>query len=216
MDELAGLDFYDHDWHELEEGVYEYGVKAVYSDDNVSEIRTSRPLEKNLVNHYEITFNIIAQEEANATILFSHTDDMEGIVYNGEADAAGNLVFPQVYEGTYDLLVTLEGYQEYAETGITVNENKVLEISLIPTTLEEISSNSLQLFPNPATEYLHVVSDRTIDQVILLDAEGRVVLEQPVNKSSIRLQVSNLSQGVYLLRILEGKDITSKQVLINR
>lgn len=216
MDELAALEFYDHGWYELEEGVYEYGVKAVYSDDNVSEIRTSQPLEKNLVSQYEITFNIIAQEEANATIQFTHTDDMEGIVYNGEADMAGNLVFPQVYEGIYDLLVTLEGYQEYAETGITVNENKVLEISLIPTSLEEISSNFLQVFPNPATEYLHVVSDRTIDQVVLVDAEGRVVLEQPVNKSSTRLQVSNLSQGVYLLRIVAGKDITSKQVLINR
>lgn len=73
----------------------------------------------------------------------------------------------------------------------------------------------MQLYPNPVGYYITIVPDmgKDISGVIeILSPEGRIILmEQIVFKRQVTLDLSALSQGIYLCRYRAGSTIkTSK------
>jgi hypothetical protein len=62
--------------------------------------------------------------------------------------------------------------------------------------LEEINSE-LQVFPNPANEFVYIQSQKPIKQVILLELTGKIISTVQSNE----IQVSSLAKGTYFLII---------------
>lgn len=56
-----------------------------------------------------------------------------------------------------------------------------------------------QVFPNPATTGIEVVSDRSLGTVRLFDAQGREVLVHTTNAMSTRIGLEGLGAGMYVL-----------------
>lgn len=64
----------------------------------------------------------------------------------------------------------------------------------------EVPGNwSVQVWPNPVSDELHLQSELPVERVVLYDLQGRVVLERQGDVSSLGL--TSLPQGLYLLRI---------------
>lgn len=84
--------------------------------------------------------------------------------------------------------------------------------------------SGIKIFPNPSTGIINVdysVHDHLNGRVILSDIFGRQLYEKSINVSegvqSIRLDVSNAPNGVYLISFLsDNKAIFSSQVLISK
>ena len=66
-------------------------------------------------------------------------------------------------------------------------------------------TNSMILFPNPASEilYIHVPSANAYSNFSIIDATGRVILAQQLSGMQSNIDVSSLKPGHYLLRIPE-------------
>ena len=63
---------------------------------------------------------------------------------------------------------------------------------------------TLQIFPNPTNSELNILSDAAVRSVRMVSLDGKLVLErQPGadDNKNIRLDVSNLSSGIYILNV---------------
>lgn len=69
---------------------------------------------------------------------------------------------------------------------------------------------SAHVYPNPATAVLNIQLDHASENTLsvsLVDAGGKVLLNNviPVNSTLLRINVSRLSGGAYILRIMDAK-----------
>lgn len=72
---------------------------------------------------------------------------------------------------------------------------------------EEVSlpNVNINLYPNPASEFINIQVDEFIQsEIYLYDLNGRVALQSQVNGTILQLDVSSLSSGTYILRLETG------------
>ncbi len=86
---------------------------------------------------------------------------------------------------------------------------------LLASNDNHLVANSIDVFPNPVGKELSIRSNNNpIDQIKILSVEGEVVQEFLVEQNEIVLDVSNLTNGVYFLRIAMGKDVEFRKVIV--
>ena len=77
------------------------------------------------------------------------------------------------------------------------------------------NNNALKVFPNPATKKVNIVSDKKIKNMELMDVSGRVILTDQINDFKKVLNIQNITQGVYFLRIrMENGNLENKKLII--
>lgn len=87
------------------------------------------------------------------------------------------------------------------------------------SSVSAVSFNNLKVYPNPATSTLNLeiaATSATISNYSLVNIQGQVVLSNEVNSSSINtsLDVSNVSNGVYFLKLDTDKGSYTHRVII--
>jgi hypothetical protein len=110
-------------------------------------------------------------------------------------------------EGVYEYYVTAvydEGESDPSNTHV-VN---------VITGLEENTVSGLKLYPNPARDYLNIRADAVINTVQVLNFAGQLILNESVNSSSYRINVSNLRAGVYMIRIETEEGTTTQRIVV--
>ena len=95
--------------------------------------------------------------------------------------------------------------------------NTVLaEVSdFVQVTTPEIFSDRIKVYPNPTSSLVFIESDKPIGEIMLFDATGKS-LEIPIHKDteSGELDLSNLSNGFYTMRIWTSSGITTHKILV--
>ncbi len=72
----------------------------------------------------------------------------------------------------------------------------------------------VELFPNPAVDYVSVKSTSIIDHVELLDHTGRLLKIQNGNKrSQVQLSLEDFDAGSLLIRVHSGKEISVRKLI---
>ena len=106
---------------------------------------------------------------------------------------------------------------EIADNGIPVQTvHKSIPIRVIYDAnlsgVEQFTESTFSVYPNPASTILQVEGLQSIDELQLLDLQGKLVLCG--NKTSKSLDISSLNKGVYLLRIWStGKEMHTVKIL---
>jgi hypothetical protein len=67
--------------------------------------------------------------------------------------------------------------------------------------IEENAVTSINVYPNPASDIIHVTAGSNVSKAELLDQSGRVIRTVEVNNTKFDLNISDLNQGVYFVRI---------------
>jgi hypothetical protein len=83
--------------------------------------------------------------------------------------------------------------------------------------IKEITQDkSLKVFPNPVTDVLTISSEKIISNIDFFNLEGRKVLSIPThdNSISINLHLFGLKNGLYLLTIKSGEDVSHIKILV--
>ena len=103
------------------------------------------------------------------------------------------------------------GDNSFGQLGDGTTENQTIPeminsecISLALLAANDVQKLSLKMYPNPATNILHLESDNLIDHIKISDMTGKILFEQSGNISSVSVQ--HLPQGIYILQAFSGKD----------
>ena len=98
-----------------------------------------------------------------------------------------------------------------------VSVNQSLEITEGQTLSSEIYSlDQITVFPNPADDYITIKSNYNLDDAIIsmFDLNGRRVLNYKNEEDNGIINVSGLSAGEYILRIITSdQDIYSNKII---
>jgi len=74
-------------------------------------------------------------------------------------------------------------------------------------------SNNISIFPNPATDEINIKGDN-LNRVLLLDSRGNIIIDKKADRSLMKLNVSQLSKGVYFVRIEKGNKTFSHKIIV--
>lgn len=137
---------------------------------------------------------------ANATgASYQWIDCSDNSLLTGETDAS----FTATQSGDYAVIVT-EG--NCTDTSACVN----VTLTGIGTLDNDVIDH--QIYPNPTTNAVFITNFHTgIDRVTVMDLTGKIVLS--VAPKDERLDIGNLANGVYLIRIRTGESTTTQKLI---
>ncbi|KPE50232.1 DUF4886 domain-containing protein [Chryseobacterium indologenes] len=94
------------------------------------------------------------------------------------------------------------------------NSTKTKSVAFHSLGIKEQNTVSTHIYPNPAQDYINIITDKKISVISLTDAAGRILrykLEKSVPGYVIPL--NHLSSGIYLLKYKEGETEFTKKIL---
>ncbi len=83
------------------------------------------------------------------------------------------------------------------------------------TVTEELEDKFITVFPNPANQYVYLDADKPISSIRLLNNAGQELMNMTFKDKSVKIDISELKQGIYFLLIETGKKSFIKQVIKN-
>ena len=83
-----------------------------------------------------------------------------------------------------------------------------------PKTQQDASIEGLNLYPNPvSTGKVYITSKKDVEKdIIIFDVLGKKVLQTRINTKE--LNISNLSPGVYIIKITEEESTSSRKLIV--
>jgi len=73
---------------------------------------------------------------------------------------------------------------------------------------------NLTVYPNPVRENLTIINGENISTVRIFDVTGRVVFHADINAATTEINVSDFNEGVYVVQIISGNEVTSRKINI--
>ncbi len=99
------------------------------------------------------------------------------------------------------------------------NDYISMDFCLYATDVSEKQQKKIKIYPNPAKDYLYInFEDKVSDDVRIMvsDIFGRTVkLVKNTNNSIKKIDLSNINNGIYIISIIDSKEIISKKIIIN-
>ena len=81
------------------------------------------------------------------------------------------------------------------------------------TSVAEDQNANVNVYPNPANEMLTINVNVNNFRYQLINSLGQVVCDGNANQTAV-VNVSELTKGVYFLRVNDGSNITTKKVVV--
>lgn len=170
---------------------YKYHIPFIYNVDQVL-----IPLGDNLIGWSTIHYGFyVSADEGNTWI-----DANEGLDVK--------FVFDSKKIGEYSYCINTTG----------VWKRKISELYRLVNSNDYSSINRINIYPNPATNSIHIVSGTgdLLKQISLFDSAGSLIMEyKGKSEDSATLDVSHLSQGIYFAQIVSSGQMIMKKVFIN-
>ena len=154
-------------------------------------------------NDVQYTITVLSENTDQGEVYGGGTFD-EGTVIQISADAHDGYEFSWWDDGNTD-----------NPRNITVTENATYIASFAPATgIEENIVPEISIFPNPTNDILNITSSETISVIEIVNVMGQIVLQMDVNSDNAVCNVSNLSNGMYFIRIYgnENGNIYTKKL----
>ena len=147
----------------------------------------------------QMTANVSPDDASDTTIIWSVTNG------SGQATITTGGILQAVANGTVTVVAT-------ARDGSGIKGT--IEITISGQTTTGISSftrpaglNQIQVFPNPARDYIQVSGDTGFPSVMrIYNMTGRLVREERLESEVQPVDVSGLQEGLYIIRLTWKKD----------
>lgn len=106
--------------------------------------------------------------------------------------------------GLYSLVLT-------DSNGCTATQDS-LEVTLNSSTLDY--TNTIKVYPNPVLDQLNIGATKAIKEFRIINTHGRVISNVKGRFTEKSIDVSNWTEGVYLVQLLTDKSWVSKKIVI--
>lgn len=101
-----------------------------------------------------------------------------------------------------------------ADNGVVHVIDEVL-LPNITTNIDEINNMTVDVFPNPVTDYITIKSsDGDIDQISLISLDGRVLQEQQIRDQETNINLSEYKAGQYFIMLNKDGNTIYKPITI--
>ncbi len=81
-------------------------------------------------------------------------------------------------------------------------------------TLLDVETAAFSILPNPAYDFLNISASETIQTIEIVTLNGQVVMTSNINAKEGRINISDIPQGVYVVRIATNNGISTSKLVI--
>jgi hypothetical protein len=90
-------------------------------------------------------------------------------------------------------------------------------VAVLLTGIDQLNGGKISIYPNPATDNVFVKSDFTITNIEVLNYIGQTVYtRQNVSAKTIKVNVANLTTGVYFVKVTTVEGIKTAKITVTR
>ncbi len=216
IDEVHIYDRFVYDW-EIIEMANEPGMSVsedqlVFHDVAVGETSTEQVFSVyglNLIND----INITAPEGFTVSLTTGSGFNSEIIVPHEEGLIDNTPIFVR-FEPTE--VVEYSGNINVTAGDISLNISVVGNPADDDTSVEEISAENINIFPNPFKNYINVENCGNVDRLVITNIVGQKIIEQKLNGQEIlSIPSAGLNNGIYIMLLInnEGKIIKTEKLI---
>ena len=131
----------------------------------------------------------------------------------GLFDAATMQQYAQFFPDEFELCVTLR-LKNATDTDPSNNQGCVT-VHRGEVGVENIVAGEINVYPNPASDAINVANAEGA-QVSVFDMNGRMVANVESASANQTIDASVLAKGMYIVRIVDGQNVTTKKVSVVR
>lgn len=141
-------------------------------------------------------------------------------------DFSGNIIFKRFNPNTFLLFDSLPISQAFGSVkniitcgngcyAFNTTDNKVIIIKDSTLGLSEVETkNKLSIYPNPTSDYLYIKSDIQINEIQILDLNGRII--NNIDFVDNRIYLGSIENGIYLAKIRDINGNTTTEKIIKK
>lgn len=199
---IASIEFQDWNgvnWENYEREVYSYGNCL---------LATLEFHYWNGLNWENDNIKVYSYDE-NGFLIEVDDNDWNGVTYQADSrvlitnnsDGNPTELISQDWEDNNTWLNTSRGRGSYSCLPLGIAEGNVLE--------------AVDIYPNPAFNNVYILTSRTLN-VVIYDSNGRELQTQTITQEFNSIDVSNLSNGVYILKLVSNKSVRTQKLVVKR
>jgi hypothetical protein len=172
----------------------------------------SDPAEKKLSNCREcqsITDPKVTFTETTATIIWSAVEGAIGYKVLQNGNLLGTVTSPAYIQAGEFVTGT-----EYTWEIVTVcpnGESEPVEVKETYLSIRDMELMSFTIVPNPAHNKIIINAKIDFHNVEIINYLGQTIITQSVGTNSVTLDVSNLTNGIYFIRVTSANGISMKK-----
>jgi hypothetical protein len=158
-------------------------------------------------------------ETTSITVSSTDASVVRSLKANYTSGTTGTITFYPLALGTDTVYVTLtnNGGTALGGNNTTVVKFTITVLSVAPITgiEESTAAIDMEVYPNPATDYIHVViPDNSVKTLTILDVTGRIVLEEAITSDQLTVNTSDLPSGIYFIIAKGNNKVYQSRVTI--
>jgi len=106
--------------------------------------------------------------------------------------------------------------RSYAINAIGTQYGNELFFTTTPASIDDIQAEDIYLYPNPASDVVYVSSKNEILSIKIFNVTGKTMLvnSSSLNNNDLKLNIENLSQGIYFIEIETSLEIETLKIII--
>jgi hypothetical protein len=108
----------------------------------------------------------------------------------------------------FDAMNPPNGFPRYEVPNITL----FFSSGVLAVNGQDVDPNAVVLYPNPVTNVLHIQTTEPMREIRILNTLGQQVRQEKVGGTSLSLNLEELSSGLYLIKIVTDKGVSSKKI----
>ena len=145
-------------------------------------------------------------------VLLSTTDNAIASFTDTLGTIAGELVdwtdrFVNLSTQGYANQIVYVAFVNITENGFKLYIDDIHAWKEDPVSVTDVEMPTFQLFPNPATDFLHIVADQGYIRSEIYAMDGSLVL----SSSLTDLQIQSLSQGVHIVHVYTSQGVSTQR-----
>ena len=162
----------------------------------------------NMIRFFQATFNILDDHGNPVTEAF--------IFLNEESHPPGQHSFDGLTEGVHHYTVYADSFTPQSGSFEIINEDVELHILLEPidTSLPDKGNQRINIYPNPARNFIFVEADEKIREIQLLDMSGQVIYVSKFPGLSHRVPLDAIKPGSYLILVYTQQGVSERLQII--
>lgn len=206
-------------------------LKYIWSTgDTTNSIKVSKPGKYFLTTYFPFCYqsrdSVIIQDLPEQDSLAIYADLLDTCRYKFFTDVSPNYTVEWDF-GDGNKAVGFEVFHKYAANTIykvqlrrltslpyclkkSISE-QLVDVTCLPVSVSNNIEERINIYPNPSNDYIFIDSKDKIERVILYDINGRLIS----NHKDQRVDISELSDGIYIVEIKIGDSLYRKKVMKN-
>ncbi|ASK31591.1 secretion protein [Chryseobacterium sp. T16E-39] len=187
---------------------YWFPAITVFPDNNAPVIKSTFPSQTTVNSTTTIDLKTVVSDTDNLSLAIVKTvkSNTNSAVVTAVINTNDELVLTPQSTGTATVVLSFNSNGKVVEKSLTVNAS----VSTLGTA--EVKKLELGIYPNPATDILNIKTQDKVMSTVVYDGSGKVV---NTRFSNGQINVSTLTNGVYILKVVTDKAVYQQKFIKN-